>query len=331
MADKTLNECGEPSPFDPSLNIDPVNPNCEACDIHPSQKDVPFFQDIKKQKIGIGQSGLCDPMQTGQITEDLSKDPQRVDSDKLLDRNVIYRYSKGLRGCDEAVMDLFRDLIVIDEQGSAHPVPIIWASQERAVAAIIQTNVRRDNSLVVDRIKLPILAIYSSDYVFNQSRYIYHHALDYFRYLRKDGKPGFTTNEKFQRDTVFGVARGLPVDIGYQLFAWTFYKEDMNQIVEQVQLKFSPIAYIKVQGVYWETIVKLESVANNENIEPGNTSLRVIKWQFNLKAETFIPQPIVRKKAVLKTRIDIKDSASDLEIADLVARLETVAKELKDD
>jgi len=321
---KTLNECGEPNPFDPSLNIDPVNPICDVCDQQPSQKDVPFFEDLKRKlrNEGLGQSGLCDPMQTGQITEDLSKAP---------DRNTIYRYSQGLRGCDEAVKDLFRDIIVIDLQGTTHPVPIIWASQERAVAAIIQTNVRKDNSLVVDRIKLPMLAIYSSDYAMNPERYIYHYALNYFRNLRRDGKPGLTANEKYERDTIFGVARGIPVDIGYQLFAWTMYKEEMNQIVEQIQTKFSPIAYIRVQGVNWESIVKLESVANNENLEPGNTSLRIVKWQFSLKAETFIPQPIVRKKSVLRTRIDVVDSVSDMEIADLVKRIEEVAGELKDD
>ncbi len=319
MTEKFLNECPDPNPLY-NLNVDDVNPECDDCNKHPSQKDVPFVADPRKDKKGIGQSGLCDPMQLGHIVDDFTHHP---------DRNTIYRYSKAKRGCDEAVKDLFNDVVVIDEQGSAHKVPIIWATQERAVAAILQENVRKDDSTIIDRIRLPMMAIYDSDFSMNTDRYIYHQAIDYLRYRRADGKPGFTQRERYERDTIFGVTRGLPVDIGYTLYAWTMYKEDMNQILEQIVLKFSPIAYIKVQGVYWETIVKLESIANNENMEPGGSNLRVIKWQFNLKAETFIPQPIVRKKAVLKTRVDVVDGIDDMEITEIIKRLEESAGELQ--
>src|SRR5690606_12085900 len=114
----------------------------------------------------------------------------------------------------------------------------------------------KDNSLVVDRIKLPMLAIYSSDFQFNQERYVYHKAVDYMTELRPDRKPGFTVQERRERDTIFGVARGIPIDVGYTLYAWTLYIEDMNQIIEQIVLKFSPMAYINVRGVPWEVSVK---------------------------------------------------------------------------
>jgi hypothetical protein len=64
-------------------------------------------------------------MQTGQIVEDM-RNPER---------EVLYRYSKSLRGCDEAMLDLFSNVVVIDEDGKAHKVPIIWGTQERAVAS----------------------------------------------------------------------------------------------------------------------------------------------------------------------------------------------------
>lgn len=327
MSDKFLNDCAEPNPLEPKLNIDPVNPLCDPCDVNPSQKDVPLFPDIRKDKEGIGQQANCDPMQFGHITDDFTQDPDRLHSPWMA--SYIPRYSKAKRGCDEAVKDLFEDVVVIDEQGTAHKVPIIWATQERAVAAIIQSNVRKDNSTVVDRLRLPMLAINDTDFTINNSRYIYHQAVDYLRDRRADGKPGVTASEKYERDTIFGVTRGLPVDIGYTLYAWTLYKEEMNQILEQIVLKFSPIAYIKVQGVYWETIVKLESIANNENVEPGGSNLRVIKWQFNLKAETFIPQPIVKQKSVLKTRIEIVNGLDEKEITEVLKRLEDSTDGLK--
>ncbi len=319
----TLVPCQPKSPLHQSENIDPAPDYCpDPNSPHPNQRNPgsekdSWLEETLSKRIGLGSSGNCDPMQSGSIINDLDN-PQR---------NVIYRYSKALRGCDEAVMDLFRNLVVIDEDGEAHPVPIIWATQERAVAAVVQENFRKDETNVVDRIRLPMLAISSTEFAFNQQRYTYHKALNYMNNC--EGKPGFTIKEKFERDTIFGVARGIPVDISYTLYAWTLYVEDMNQILEQIMLKFSPIAYIRVRGVSWEVGVKLESVANNLNTEPGDKQLRVIKFQFNIKAETYIPQPIVRKKAVLKTRVEFVDGMTEQDITQVISKLEEAVKELE--
>lgn len=314
-----FHECTPQSPLQSYPNLDNPAAACGAKDPN-SLRNPPgandFLQDICEQnnkKTNIGAQRNCDPMQTGQIINDLENP----------NREYIYRYTKAFRGTDEAVQDLFRNVVVLDENGQAHKVPIIYGTQEKAVAAIVQSNVRKDQSMVVDRIRLPIMAIHSSDIQFNQDRYTYHKALDYMRYLRPDGKPGMHTKDKYERDTVFGVAKGLPVDISYTLYAWTFFIEDMNQIVEQVMLKFSPIAYIKVRSVSWEIGVELQSSGNNIDFEPGDSNLRVIKWQFNLLAKSFIPQPIVRRKAVLTTKIDIvQGGTGEQEILDVLTKIE---------
>jgi hypothetical protein len=217
---------------------------------------------------------------------------------------------------------MFSDLIVLDEAGKTFNVPIIWATQEKAVAYIIQENVRKDESLVVDRIRLPMLAINASNYNFNQDRYVYHKAVDYLRSSRTGWKPGFTVSERYDRDTIFGVSRGIPLDINYTLYAWTLYEEDMNQILTQIVTKFSPMAYIRVRGISWEIGVKLDSIANNVDTEPGDQAVRVFKYQFQFTAESFVAQPIVRKKAVLKTRVEITDSPNDEDVTEVLARLE---------
>jgi hypothetical protein len=337
MTQPDLNACNEPGPIK-DVNIDPVPPFCdpkgpaECCDdeegVNSSQKAVSgrFFDWLDaptQKKTGIGHEANCDPMQAGHIINDqhgMGVDP---------DRTTLYRYSKSLRGCDEAMMDLFRDLVILDEFGKANPIPIIWATQEKAVAVLLQENYRKDNSLAVDRIKLPILAIHNSGLQFQQSRYCYHKAIDYLRDWRRNNAPGFTTKERYERDTVFGVAKGLPVDVEYTLYAWTMHREDINQIVEQVILKFSPLAYIRVRGVSWEIGVKLNSVANNINVDPGDKKVNVYKYQFTFTAETYIPQPIVRKKAVLKTRVEIVDSVADDNVSEVIARLEQAVKELQ--
>lgn len=323
MIDECSNKPDQPKP----INFDKVPKECGP-ELSPSLKNVAGeFHSKPNQKVGYGHEANCDPMQTGQIVEDMKDVPVVIK-----DGTVIYRYSKAIRGADEALKDMFSSIVCISENGDVIPVPIIWGTQERAVAHVLQSNVRQDSSLVINRINLPILSIYNSGPTINQDRYIYHQAIDYFRNLRPDGKPGFTTMEnRHERDTVFGVARGIPVDINYQLTAWTLYVEDMNQILEQIFLKFSPVAYIRVQGVHnWETIVKLNSVSNNLDTEPGDQQLRVVKFQFDMTAETFIPQPIVRKKAVLEQRIDIVNGLSEEEITEVLTRLENAVKDTND-
>jgi hypothetical protein len=178
-----------------------------------------------------------------------------------------------------------------------------------------------------------MLSIYNSGLAMNQQRYIYHKAVDYFRNLRPDGKPGLTAREGgprgHERDTVFGVARGIPIDVNYQLTAWTLYVEDMNQILEQVLLKFSPVAYIRVQGVHnWETIVRMDSIANNLDTEPGDQQLRVVKFQFGMTAETYVPQPIIRNKSVLAEEIDFVNRVDDSDITEVIGRLENLIEGL---
>jgi hypothetical protein len=227
------------------------------------------------------------------------------------------------------MLDLFNNVAVIDEDGKAHKIPIIWGTQEKAVAWILQDNTRKDGSLVVERIRLPAMAIYGSGIEFDASRYTYHKATDYLRQLRPDGKPGFAIKEKYERDTVFGVSRGIPVNKTYTLLIWTMFMEDIDQILEQIFLKFSPVAYIKVRGVHWETVVSMDSVANNIDYEPGDQNQRIIKYEINLTARTYIPQPIIRKKSVLKTKVDLYNNVEEDKITDVLGRLEDAVEEFR--
>ena len=321
-----LNTCGENSPLDASLNEDIANSNCPDPLSQPSLRDpnkLAFLSELPRKKTGIGADGNCDPMQTGSIVSDKRNSKlEKIDT-------VIHRYSKALRGCDEAMTDLFRNIIVLDEDGKAHPVPIVWATQEKAVAYILQENVRKDNN-VVDRIKLPIMAINDTDVQLDLTRYTYHKAIDYFRYQRSDNKPYVTNQEKrHPRDTIFGKTRGLPINRSYSLVVWTMYMEDIDQIIEQIITKFSPVAYINIRGVHWESIVTLDSIANNVDFEPGDQNMRVIKYQFNMTAQTYIPQSIVRKKAVLKTMVDIHNDTEPEEIVETLSRLEEAIEEIE--
>lgn len=318
--EKTLTDCQPPVGTN-SQNIDPIPPRCDPGWY--TQKrvaenpGVEWNQQHSLQKLGVqylGQSGLCDPIQAGQIINDLDTP----------DREVIYRYTRAFRGNNEAMVDLFRNIKVLDEDGKAHIVPIIWASQERAVAALLQDNVRKDPTLVVDRIRLPIMAIWASNYALDLNRYTYQKARSLLYWWDCDKKAGFTTQEKYMKDTAFAVTRGLPMNITYTLYVWTLYQEDIDQILEQVMLKFSPVAYIRVKGVYWEIIVTMDSIGNNLDIEPGDKKQRVIKYQFTMTAKTYIPQPITRLKQLVNPFDEFKNINVE-EIKELLNNLENTA------
>jgi len=318
-SEEALNNINCKSPLGQSNNIDPPPGYCNKDPLNQNNVDgakESWFTDSQNTKTNLGQENNCDPIQSGKIINDLETPV----------RDTVFRYAKSLRGTDEAVMGLFRNIVVIDESGKAHPIPIIWGTQERAVAFMLQENARKDDTLVVDRIRIPMMSISSTGYSFNQNRYTYHAAVNYLRDVK--GKPSFYGSEKYEKDTVFGVSRGIPIDVSYKLGIWTLYVEDINQILEQIFLKFSPISYITVRGINWEIPVKLDSIANNLNQEPGDAALRVIKYEISLTAETYVAQPLVRKKTVLETRTEFVNGLKEEDITEVIGRIEESVKEL---
>ena len=85
-----------------------------------------------------------------------------------------------------------------------------------------------------------------------------------------------------------------------------------------------------MQGITnWESTVRIDSVSNNLDMEPGDINNRVFKFQLGLTAESYIQQPIVRRKAVLKTTTEVVDSITDLDISNIIEKIESVIEELK--
>jgi hypothetical protein len=321
----SLNPCNDKSPIVTPPDKDPPVKFCDdKGEPNLNRVETPDLgwleEECKKQETGVGRSKTCDPVQQGGY---FAQDVEGAS------RSHVYRYNKTLYGCDEALNDLFKDIVVRDINGKMHIVPVVWGSQERAVAVIMQDNVRKDDTLVTDRLKLPLMALYESGSIeYDATRYTYHMARDYLTRYRPDLKPGFTIDEKYHRDTVFGISRGIPIKVGYTLIAWSLYIAEMNQIVEQILLKCLPLAYITIRGVHWESVVKLDSIQNNIEHEPGEKK-RAVKYQFNLTAETYIPQPLTRKKAVLKTDIEFFNTLRDEKLMEVIDRIIEEVKQLE--
>jgi len=318
--EKQINPCPDLGLLGRSNNQDP--PPGMDCRMQPDNQNnvgdngaADWLRDNFVDNLGNGSANNCDPMQAGKIINEPASE---------LNENTVYRYSKALRGTDEGVLDLFRNIVVIDEDGKAHQVPTIWATQERAIAAILQKNVRKDETLVVDRVQLPMIAISATGYEFDTRRYTYHQAISYVEAYT--GNAPDKSPKYANRSTLFGVSRGIPINISYTMYAWTMNLEDMNQIMEQIVTKFSLVAYIKVRGVSQEVIVKLDSIASNLETEPGDAAPRVIKFQFGLTAETFVPMPAKIYDSLIKVvKADLVNSVDESTITEVLAKIEEIA------
>jgi len=81
--------------------------------------------------------------------------------------------------------------------------------------------------------------------------------------------------------------------------------------------------------VSWEIGVKLDDIGNNIEVDPGDQAINVYKYQFNMTAETYVPQPLIRKKAALKVKTSFVDHVDDASIRRVIDRLEEAVKELQ--
>lgn len=108
---------------------------------------------------------------------------------------MLKKYSK-IRKTDEQVLNLFKEIEVVDDNGNSHKVPCIWADTARAAAYVCQAIKEEDNQ--TDKIRLPVISIYGDNISMNGSEPVIH----------------------------------------YKVRASCLFQEDMNQIIEQILLKF---------------------------------------------------------------------------------------------
>lgn len=223
------------------------------------------------------------------------KPRQYQPSDSSGGDHYIHGYTRCLRNTNLAVVDLFSDLTILNEDDNTlYPVPIVWGTQEKAAIVafgeqFVANPDRRDTGLV-DRIILPITSLQPGDISFDENRYIYHAARRKVAY----------SQEKRPFDTVYKMSKGIPVNCSYNLHIWTKYYEHMMQLVEQIMQKFSPISYIKIDGVPWESPVSVTGSASNITEDVGDRAERILRYVFNLNVESHIMQPIRRDKTTLK-------------------------------
>jgi len=102
-------------------------------------------------------------------------------------------------------------------------------------------------------------------------------------------------HEKFwdpKKNRAFRILSLVPraINIRYQLNIWTKYMADMDQILEQVRVKFNPEMEVPTQN---STLTKgfIESEEAIGQVATGDKEDRVLKKTLNITVRTYVPNP----------------------------------------
>ena len=200
-------------------------------------------------------------------------------------QNISFVYRDSLR----AMISSFNDLGYISAEDEYKEIKCLHANSERAIAKLKEE----------DNIVLPIVTISQTTTSNDDAR------------RRQES---ILVNEKVWDREKNRAVRVLslaprPVNISYQVNVWCKYMADMDQVLEQIRLKFNPEMNVSTQS---STIAKayLDTEEDIGSITAGDKEDRIIKKTFNVVFRTYVPNPkfmvtSTGKIEEFKTEVDI--------------------------
>ena len=164
----------------------------------------------------------------------------------------------------------FNDVGYVNSDNEFINIKCIHANAERAVAKLNQEN----------NIILPILSIAQTTSENDDQRRRTESILINEKYWDKDKKREFRVLSFAPR----------PVSVNYQVNIWCKYMSDMDQILEQIRLKFNPEMQVPTK---FSTLAKAFIYSEDElgAVDAGDKDDRILKKAVNLVLRTYIPNP----------------------------------------
>jgi hypothetical protein len=180
--------------------------------------------------------------------------------------NISRTYRELLRG----MVASFNDVGYLTDDNKFVEVKCLVGSPERAIAKMFQE----------DNIILPIISVVQTITTNDDDR-------------RKN--ESLLVHEKYfdplkQRAIRILSLAPRAVNILYQVNIWSKYRSDLDQILEQVRLKFNPEMQIPTP---FSTLCKgyIDSEQDIGAVEVADKEDRVLKKQINITVRTYIPNP----------------------------------------
>lgn len=180
--------------------------------------------------------------------------------------NISFIYRESLR----AMITAFNDIGHYNAQDEFIDIKCIHGNAERAIAKLNQ-----ENSIV-----LPMLSISQTISNNDDERRRYESILVHEKYW----------DEKKGRAVRILSLAPRPVNVNYQLNIWCKYMADMDQILEQVRLKFNPEMNVPTE---YSTFAKafLDSEDTVGSMTATDKEDRILKKTLNIVLRTYIPSP----------------------------------------
>jgi len=180
--------------------------------------------------------------------------------------NISFVYKESLR----SMISSFGDVGYINSEGQFVNIKCIHGSPERVVAKLNQE----------DSIILPVMSISQTVSENDDNRRRYESVLVHEKYW---------DTEKNRAIRILSLSP-RPVNVKYQLNIWTKYIADMDQILEQIRLKFNPEMNVPTE---YSTLAK--AFIDSEEAVGGSTAYdkedRNIQKTVNIVLRTYIPSP----------------------------------------
>ena len=180
--------------------------------------------------------------------------------------NVSFIYRESLR----SMIASFNDVGYISSEDKWTDIKCIHANAERAIAKLKQEN----------NIILPIISIAQT--VSDND-------------TERQKTESLLVNEKYWDKKKNRAIRILslaprPVNVRYQLHIWAKYMSDLDQMLEQIRLKFNPEMQVPTE---FSTLAKafLESEEDVGSVTGADKEDRVLKKTLNIVLRTYIPSP----------------------------------------
>jgi hypothetical protein len=182
------------------------------------------------------------------------------------ENNISLVYRDTLR----SMRSLFSRLNVINSDESLQAVKCITANQERSIAKIIQE----------ENIILPLISVSQPTTVAKPDR------RKYVPLIVSESK----WDDRRQRASRIISLAPKPVDISYKISVFTKYKNDLDQLSEQIYLLFNPSCELQTSFANNTKAVLVEET-NESALEVADREDRVLTKSFTITVETYIPSP----------------------------------------
>jgi hypothetical protein len=185
-----------------------------------------------------------------------SRDPQKIP--------FFYKASLGF------MISRLGNLVYINSEDEVIPIKCVHANPERTIAKLKQEN----------NIILPVISIHQNTSDNDEKR------------RRPETSLINTSWWSDKKQRAFRVISLSPkaITVEYGINIWTKYKNNMDQIAEQIRLLFNPhlIVNTKYSNV---SHAFLDMESDNSSVESSDRQDRILRRTFKVKLEAYIPNP----------------------------------------